>query len=87
MTRLKTLSLAGALSIALATSLSGLAMAQTAGSGGAGGGDGGISFNDVPVVMIQIPTYPQPVQNQATTARECAFELLRGHYCTPRRAR
>jgi hypothetical protein len=36
--------------------------------------------------MIQIPTHPQPVQNQATGARECAFELLRGHSCTPRRA-
>lgn len=87
MTRFKTFSLAGALALALATSMSGIAMAQSAG-GGSGGGDGGISFNDVPTPqMIQIPTFPQPVQNQATTSRECAFELLRGHYCEPRRAR
>lgn len=86
MTRFKSLSLAGALSIALATSLSGLAMAQTAG-GGNGGGDGGLAFQDPPITMIQIPTYPQPMQNQTTGARECAFELLRGHYCHPRRTR
>jgi hypothetical protein len=85
MTRFKSLSLAGALTLALTSSFSGLAMAQTAG-GGTGGGDGGLAFQDPPVTMIQIPTHPQPVQNQATGARECAFELLRGHSCTPRRA-
>lgn len=83
MTRLKTLTLAGALALAVASSFSGLAMAR-----GAGGGDGGLILNDVPpTVQINLPTYPQPMQNQATTSRECTFELLRGHTCAPRRGR
>lgn len=90
MTRLKSFSLAGALALAMAASSAGaaFAIAGSGGSGGGGAGDGGLMLNTVPpMLQLTLPPSPQPLPDQATSSRECSFELLRGHICEPRRAR
>jgi hypothetical protein len=87
MTRTASLKLAAAFVAILSVPSLAMAAATGGGGGGASGGEGGLSFTTTPpTTQINLPTYPQPVQNTpATTTRLCSFEFLRGHFCEMRR--
>jgi hypothetical protein len=86
MTRIASLTFAAAFVTVL--SIPSLAMAQSAGGGGGGGGDGGL-MSAPEISHINLPSSPRGGRAgvPASVTQNCSFELLRGRYCEPTRAR
>jgi hypothetical protein len=92
MTNFRKFALTGALALALGSTFSGLASAQSAGGNGGGAGAGGATDIAIAVdpgishaVAPGGPTYGRG--SAAPQAREyhCGYQLFRGRYCEPTR--